>query len=310
MNLLLKLISSPWFWADFVLSVIGGGLVFWGLKIEKDAEKKENLDVFVDEVRARKLKSERGWRILMTGIVVEVVAALGISVISSLEIADLNDKTAASYLEAKEAGTNAAASYLEAKLAETNAAASNERAAVAERDAAQANELAAKFDADRVEIAKQAEEIKGTNFVLQARVLELEAKVRDRTITPEQKMAFILDTNSFQQSGVIRLGGKNMSRETLDYVIQIDDMLTNSGYFITSYMDYGTTSFVVDPRVKPDVWLIVKNMKSSPSVFTNLYWRFMSAGISVMTDTNRDPVFNDGTIVDTNEVLIFIPNKN
>jgi hypothetical protein len=98
MNLVLKLISSPWFWADIVLSVSGGVIVYWGLIVEKKAEKNLppedfNPDIFEDILALQKKEVERGWRILMTGIVVEVVAALGISVISSLEIANLTDKS-------------------------------------------------------------------------------------------------------------------------------------------------------------------------------------------------------------------------
>jgi hypothetical protein len=121
MNLVLKLISSPWFWADVVLSVSGGVLVYLGLRMEKAAEKKEYLDAFVDDVQSRKLKSERGWRILMAGIIVEVVAALGISIISGLEIADLTDKSADAKLLAANIGTtNAQLSLQVAQLVSTN----------------------------------------------------------------------------------------------------------------------------------------------------------------------------------------------
>lgn len=97
MSLLIKLIESPWFWLDVVLSVLGGILVWRGLKIEKDAEKllpPENFksDIFGDIVEKYKAEIERGWRILMRGVIIEVVAALGISIISGLEIAELNAK--------------------------------------------------------------------------------------------------------------------------------------------------------------------------------------------------------------------------
>src|SRR6266571_3007279 len=126
MNLILKLFSSLWFWADILLSVSGGVIVYWGLRVEKKAERKMppadfNPDIFDDVVESQKSELERGWRILMTGIVVEVVAALAISVISSLEIADLNDKSAAANLEAKQAGIIAAASNERAQFAQREA---------------------------------------------------------------------------------------------------------------------------------------------------------------------------------------------
>src|ERR1022692_1180609 len=141
MNLLLKLLSSPWFWADVVLSITGGILVYWGLWIEKRAEKRIppsdfKEDIFEDVIKAEKSELERGWRILMLGIAIEVVAALGISVISGLEVADLTDKSAAANLEAKQA----------------------------EKEAGQAKERAAITDSN--------------NLVLQAKVFRLETKTK------------------------------------------------------------------------------------------------------------------------------------
>jgi hypothetical protein len=97
------------------------------LLIEKRAEKmlppKDfRPDIFGDIVEKYKSEVERGWRILMVGIIVEVIAALGISVISGLEVASLNDK-------AEQAGKDAAN---------------------AERDAGQANERAANTDSNNL----------------------------------------------------------------------------------------------------------------------------------------------------------------
>lgn len=97
MELLLRMFCSPWFWAEVVLSVSGGLVVYYGLKVEKAAEKHMppqdfKPDVFEDIVEVQKRKLERGWKILMTGIVMEVIAALGISIISGLESANLTEK--------------------------------------------------------------------------------------------------------------------------------------------------------------------------------------------------------------------------
>ena len=91
MYLVLKLVASSWFWLDVLLSVSGGLIVWWGLKIEKKAgdllpPEIFKPDIFSDIVERQKSELDRGWRILMFGIVVEVVAALGVSILSNIEI--------------------------------------------------------------------------------------------------------------------------------------------------------------------------------------------------------------------------------
>jgi hypothetical protein len=108
MSLVLNLISSPLFWLDIALSVSGGVLVYWGLRIEKNAEKQlppEDFSehVFRDVIDKQRGEIERGWRILMTGIVIEVVAALAVSVISGLEMAEANERSKVAGRQAAEA---------------------------------------------------------------------------------------------------------------------------------------------------------------------------------------------------------------
>jgi hypothetical protein len=70
-----------WLVGEFFISILaisGGALAFRGLWIEKkadEAEKKEHLDAFVDEVKSLKLKSKYGWKMLMWGIFIETVVA-------------------------------------------------------------------------------------------------------------------------------------------------------------------------------------------------------------------------------------------
>src|ERR1035437_1135236 len=103
LHLLSIMLSSFWFWADVFLGVSGGVLVWWGLNVEKAGEKMLppsdfRPDVFNDIAEAAKSKMERGLRILKIGFIFEVAAALGISVISGLEIVDLTDKASVANL--------------------------------------------------------------------------------------------------------------------------------------------------------------------------------------------------------------------
>jgi hypothetical protein len=86
--MLLSTLSSSWLFVlltSFAAS-IGGVFVFYGLWLEKQAEEEVFPDVWVDKAKSRKLKVIRGWRILMTGIGVEILAAIILNVVSVLEL--------------------------------------------------------------------------------------------------------------------------------------------------------------------------------------------------------------------------------
>lgn len=209
MNLVLKLILSPWFWADIVLSVTGGIIVYWGLLVEKKAEKyippiDFSKDIFEDVVGTQKSELERGWRILMTGIIVEVVAALGISIMSGLEIADLTDKSAVANLAAKQA----------------------------EKDASQSNERAANTESNSVLLSLKIEQLRSKNNSVARQLsdsiedrLILESTLIPRTISKEQEFAdkltpyagvrffMSVDTNASIDDG------DSLAREISDWLI-------------------------------------------------------------------------------------------
>ncbi len=245
MNLILKLFSSLWFWADILLSVSGGVIVYWGLRVEKKAERKMppadfNPDIFDDVVESQKSELERGWRILMTGIVVEVVAALSVSVISSLEIAE-----------------------------------SNERAQIAQREASQANERAARFDADRVRIEKQAEEIRSTNFVLQARVLELENKTGRRKLTDDQ-IRIITKFLEATPRGKVLFDWVADDEEVTLYKTQLADLFKRLGYGLEDRRQWMSTS---SPIVGLRIGIMDTNSPPPHAVF--IQKAFASAGIEL-----------------------------
>jgi hypothetical protein len=125
MSLVLQLISSPWFWADIVLSMVGGIIVWWGLRVEKEAEKflpPEDFKpgLFDDIIKRQKREVERGWRILMTGIVFEVVAAFGISIISGIEMANLEDEASQAEKDAAFANERASSNELAVAILTSN----------------------------------------------------------------------------------------------------------------------------------------------------------------------------------------------
>jgi hypothetical protein len=85
------LVSSFWLsWAGIIplVASVGGMIVFLGLWIEKEAEEEEikpYLSNFVGDNRFAKLKSKVGWRILMAGIIIEVITAAGLAGIDQIK---------------------------------------------------------------------------------------------------------------------------------------------------------------------------------------------------------------------------------
>lgn len=102
-------------------------------------------------------------------------------------------------------------------------------AAVALKESAQANERAAKFDADRIMIAKQAEEIRSTNFVLQAKVLQLEGAMEPRVIGQVQHDEFVAMLQNAPKKPVWILYS-NPTGEMKEFASQIRKMLDELGY--------------------------------------------------------------------------------
>src|ERR1700722_1753875 len=71
--------SLSWLIGEFficIVAMLGGALVLWGHWTEKKADeagKKEHPEIFIDEIKLLKLKSKRGWKMLMCGILIETV---------------------------------------------------------------------------------------------------------------------------------------------------------------------------------------------------------------------------------------------
>ena len=213
MNLLLKLIASPWFWLDVLLSVSGGALVWWGLRIEKKAENllpPENFkpDIFFDIVKRQKSELERGWRILMLGIVVEVVAALGVSIISNLESVDLKDRVA----KANERVANI----------ESNNAVLVTIGERSKESAAQAIEAAEKAKTER-------EKAESGRLELEKQILELEARTSSRTISQKTRETLAFDLNGVTK-GAVEIIMSDNDAECMTFGLEIKKVLLAAGF--------------------------------------------------------------------------------
>jgi hypothetical protein len=315
MNLLIKLVSSPWFWLDVILSVWGGILVWRGLKIEKNAEKllppdDFKPDIFGDIIEKYKSEMERGWKILMRGIVIEVVAALGISIISGLEIADLTDKSEHANLAAKQA--------------EEDSAKANERAAVLEKtnailftigerareSAANATEAAEKAAADRLSIERQVEEFRQTNLVLQTTVLELEAKNQDRKIAQEQMVKFLISLGDSARGKPVWMCVRHPDRETTAYYRQVAGLLTViGGATIAGSLNLPDNLVIFNNN--SSIAVLVDSLSDAPPYATNLFNALNFSGLNPTFVTNSPTRYyspSEGH-PDANQVFVLVGEK-
>jgi hypothetical protein len=78
--MILTILSSPsaswWFWESLacIAAGLGGVLVFWGLWLEGPPI--EDLFLDIEAFRLHKRRAERGWKMLMLGIFIEIVVAV------------------------------------------------------------------------------------------------------------------------------------------------------------------------------------------------------------------------------------------
>lgn len=176
--------------------MVGGVVVYWGLRVEKTAEKlmppsSFKPDLFQGEIEAAQKEMERGWKILMTGIVMEVVAALFICIFSGLESAELGDK-----------------------------------AEQARKDAAEAKLLATEIELTNAQIWQ-------TNMVLRSNLAILELKVQPRIITSEQVTNFIFLTEKIKKIPIaVSIGQEGFDTETFAH--QIRTMFSRAGFGVAA----------------------------------------------------------------------------
>jgi hypothetical protein len=272
MNLILKLIESPWFWADVVLSVIGGLLVYWGLLIEKESEKyippaDFKRDIFDDIVKAQKSKLDRGWRILMAGIIIEVVAALLISIISGLEMASLNDKAEQASERAANTESNnlvlqARVLVLTAQMQEmTNSLAVVGKTANDTRDLlGQSNTTAVLSETKIVlaEASKVATDVR--SIVANSNLVSLKIASADRIITTEKSEKFIKLLQNVPRGPVTVFINGNSGGEVQNYAEQIRVMIGSAGYDVGKMCAMGWGS----GQIPKGIFIVVKSVNFHP----------------------------------------------
>jgi len=233
------------------------------------------LDIFGDIIEKYKAEVERGWRILMIGIIVEVVAALGISIISGLESAVLNEKS--------------------------------ERA---EKDAGQANLLVGVLSNETVRLSINLEAAKSNDLELAKQVFGLTAQteqistniaqVRDMMNSPEitaklneaklslneanKTMSDVKDilTNS-NLNALSNLKPKSLNDRIIDCVNSIDAR-------IIPRLASSSTAFACSGEMNHETFSELKKLAAEPGAWQYLQIEDSLHGSKFMTD---------GTIVTT-----------
>jgi hypothetical protein len=168
--------------------------------------------------------------LVAAGLLIEVVASHEVYAISDLQNAKIKQEAGEAMARASHSESNSAQVLLQVAGLNKEAADARLTAGNAEKEAGQANARAAKFDADRAMIAKEAEEIRSTNFTLS---IELQKMTQDRTITASQRLAFVNFFKSIPKKSLWVVTASR-SGESGRFANKIRALLDAAGYATTS----------------------------------------------------------------------------
>ncbi|HEV2454323.1 MAG TPA: hypothetical protein VGY98_08680, partial [Verrucomicrobiae bacterium] len=166
----------------------------------------------------------------------------------------------------------------------------DKEAATAIKMAGQANERAAAFDADRVVVEKEAEEIRSTNFVLQAKVLELESRLQPRAITSGQASNLVAYLSKAPEKGEVSIFASILDPEAMNFAAQIDHALRRAGFEV--HRPAGFTDDAMLSIGPPGAHMVVRGIYEPHPRTAFIQRCFSSVGIELPAieswDTNLD----------------------
>jgi len=137
-------------------------------------------------------------------------------------------------------------------------------------------------DAERAE--REAAKANEHSLVLQAKVLELEAKRQDRAITGPQIINFLISIGS-SQKGTVLCGVRHPDGETQRYASKINRLISFSGFNVASQLNYPDNLVVFNEN--SCIALLVDNSDDAPPYATNLYNAFNAADMNPTWVTNN-----------------------
>jgi hypothetical protein len=205
------------------------------------------------------------------------------------EAAKSDKDVAAAQLQVKQLGMQIIDTSNIVAQANERIAVANENAAKAEKDAAQSNERAAKFDTDRTLVEKEAGEIRGTNFILQAKLLELEAKTQPRTITPDQRKSLI-DRLTPCPKGKVFVEASFLDAEAMAYAGQITEVLKSSGFDVTGPASLPDRNAIIGES-QTGIHLVIKDPQHAPKYAGYIQSAFNNSGILLYGSVGGDSDF-------------------
>jgi hypothetical protein len=167
----------------------------------------------------------------------------------------------------------------------------------AERQAGRAYERAAKFDSDRVTVEKEAEQIRQTNFILQVKLLELENRTAQRTITPENREKFIKYLSSAPKGTVLIYMNTSGGSEIEKYAQRIREMVYAAGYFGNGVNIEGGRPMMEGINIG------IRDTNSQPPFAGPIQRAFKEIGI----DANG--YIAPKSEIDTNSVIVYVGSK-
>jgi hypothetical protein len=179
-------------------------------------------------------------------------------------------------------------------------------AAQALKDAGKANERSRLLESTNIILGTKLEELRSTNLMLQADVLKLKAEAQPRYIAKQKRDEFIQFLDGTPK-GPVMLGSRHPNWETIDFSNQVESLLTEAGFTVSSKMNYqeNTTWFPAGITIG----LFIDSPTNKPIYYETLFHAFNQIGVVTVGVTNGPAMrANDGR-VGPNEIMVFIIEK-
>jgi hypothetical protein len=153
---------------------------------------------------------------------------------------------------------------------------------------------AAKSDNEVADTKERTALVVSNNLVLQAKVLELEGKLKPRAITSEQQTNLIACLSRAPLKGKINVFAGIFDAEAVDFAKQISNVLARAGFEVHCPTEIASDAMLtIGP---PGANIVVKSVEGPSPVGAYIQRCFLSVGIEMPAINSGDPNFGSNSV--------------